>query len=202
MFRRDASGPMDVDSVHPLGRAAEYALPDDGPARKRKSALANKHNNTPMTALTAGPHSDLASPSPFATPSHTPAFRFGPNTPFLFHAPPLPPAPKFEPYDPNKWARTDFGFGTAATHVDDVDMDGGDAASGAQSGGASGAPSGVASGSAPSSPRPAKPAKAKGEKSNEAEREERKIATGAVTRARRRRRQWQKEDVGCALGGG
>ncbi len=38
MFRRDASGPMDVDSVHPLGRAAEYALDDDGPARKRECA--------------------------------------------------------------------------------------------------------------------------------------------------------------------
>lgn len=36
MFRRDASGPMDVDSVHPLGRAAEYALDDDGPAKKRE----------------------------------------------------------------------------------------------------------------------------------------------------------------------
>lgn len=34
MYKRDGSGPMDVDSVHPLGRAAEYVL-DDGPARKR-----------------------------------------------------------------------------------------------------------------------------------------------------------------------
>ncbi|BEI79553.1 hypothetical protein CcaverHIS002_0100820 [Cutaneotrichosporon cavernicola] len=72
MFRRDASGPMDVDSGHPLGRAAEYAL-DDGPARKR-------------------PHSDLASGG-FAVPSRTAPYSFGPNTPFLFHAPPPPPHP-------------------------------------------------------------------------------------------------------------
>lgn len=42
MFRRDASGPMDVDSVHPLGRAAEYALDDDGPAKKRECSTSTR----------------------------------------------------------------------------------------------------------------------------------------------------------------
>ncbi|BEJ16519.1 hypothetical protein CspHIS471_0511240 [Cutaneotrichosporon sp. HIS471] len=158
MFRRDASGPMDVDSGHPLGRAAEYAL-DDGPARKR-------------------PHSDLASGG-FAAPSRTAPYSFGPNTPFLFHAPPPPPTRPWEPYDPNKWARTDFGMGTQSAHVDDVDMDGGEV---------------------PGSPIRLKEKTEKEDKKATVESvedpasPERKMATGAVTRARRRRKNMTRQD--------
>ncbi|CAK9784020.1 hypothetical protein CC85DRAFT_268284 [Cutaneotrichosporon oleaginosum] len=157
MFKRDTSGPMEVDSVHPLGRAAEYALDDDGPARKR-------------------PHSELGSGG-FAPPSRIAPYSFGPNTPFLFHAPPPPPTRPWEPYDPNKWARTDFGLGTTVAPVNDVDMD--------------------------ASEQPGSPGKPKEKKSNEKAASvasvddpaspERKIATGAITRVRRRRRNFAQE---------
>ncbi|KAL1405066.1 hypothetical protein Q8F55_008689 [Vanrija albida] len=173
MAFRDRSGPMDVDASDPMGRLADYALPDDGPARKRM-------------------HVDGPGANPFATPSHTPGFRFGPNTPFLFHAPPLPPAPKFEPYDPNRWARTDFGFGTRAAAVateEDVDMSftmGGGQDSPAR-------PAPAAASAAPAASTPAKAApKTEKEKveAEAADTPERKIASGALTRVRRRRQEW------------
>lgn len=144
--------------------------------------------------LTPGPHSDLA--SSFAEPSRTPGFRFGPNTPFLFHAPPLPPPPKFEPYDPSKWTSASFGMGTTASHVEDIDMDGG------------AIPGSPTRSLGPESPRHTekqKKGRGKGkvkvatvEDDDDVDAEERKIATGAITRARRRRKQWaqKNEEVG------
>ncbi|TXT04369.1 hypothetical protein VHUM_04136 [Vanrija humicola] len=158
MAFRDRSGPMDVDASDPMARLSDYALRDDGPARKRM-------------------HVDGPGASPFISPSQIPGFRFGPNTPFLFHAPPLPPAPKFEPYDPTRWARTDFGFGQRAAAVaaeEDVDMSftvGGGQDSPARPAAAGATAPATAATSAASTP-------------------ERKIATGALTRVRRRRQEW------------
>lgn len=137
--------------------------------------------------LTPGPHSDLASGT-YSTPSRTAPYSFGPNTPFLFHAPPPPPSRPWEPYDPNKWARTDFGFGTTATHVDDIDMDG----------------AGQGAGELGSPAKPKKEEKkskaATVENVDDPTSPERKIATGAVTRARRRRRNLAQQEVGRVLG--
>lgn len=171
---RDRSGPMDVDQSDPLGRAAQYAL-DDRPARKRES-IAAVDTNSP------GPHSSLAPDpfNPFAAPIPIPSYRFGPNTPFLFHAPPLPPTPVFETYDPNRWARTDFGFGPGATSSSEVaDVDMGEEETQKQE-----TPKSKAK--QPLPPRDPTPSSPKAE----VDTPERKIATGALTRVRRRRKQW------------
>ncbi|KAL7425157.1 hypothetical protein Q5752_000845 [Cryptotrichosporon argae] len=179
MFRsrdaRDTSGPMDIDEAHPLGRVAQYAVNDDGPARKRL-------------------HSDLSSPSPFAEPSGH--LRFGPSTPFLFHAAAPHVAPvKFEPYDPNRWARADFGFGPAAAAaggpLHDVEMSDSPARPSASAGGASEtALAAETDGAGASQPEPPQT-------------EERPIAGGAVARVRRRRqKEWRRRRESVSDGEG
>lgn len=152
-----------------------------------------------MTELTPGPHADLSAPQSSGSSS----FRFGPNTPFLFHATaPLPPARKWEPYDPQRWAGTDFGMGSA-TSVVDVDMDGAEAEaeSAAQGAGAGEAVASASSasgepGDAPASPcsKPKPKGKPKPRKKatveDDDDGEERHIATGAIARVRRRRKEW------------
>lgn len=150
--------------------------------------------------LTSGPHADLSAPQSSGSSS----FRFGPNTPFLFHATaPLPPARKWEPYDPQRWAGTDFGLGRgSATGVEDVDMNGDAEASFSANAGED-----TQAGSVPSSPKPPK-AKPKPKKKrqqvtvedededggSQGEGEERHIATGAITRVRRRRKEWARRE--------
>lgn len=204
MAFRDRSGPMDVDASDPMARLADYALPDDGPARKRECVVHRRRQAVgrwtmgpapPSDQLTTpGMHADGPGANPFTTPSQTPGFRFGPNTPFLFHAPPLPPAQKFEPYDPTRWARTDFGFGPRAAAVaaeEDVDMS--FSLGGAQDSPARPAAAVATAASSASTPAKAaapKPAPPKAEEEAAAASPERRIATGALTRVRRRRQEW------------
>lgn len=117
----------------------------------------------------------------------------------------MPPTRKWEPYDPQRWAGTDFGMGSA-TDVVDVDMDAegpeGSAGHGAPS--AEGAPTPASStnggageehaGAGPASPKAKPKPKQKQRKKvtveDEEDGEERHIATGAITRVRRRRKEW------------
>ena len=113
---------------------------------------------------------------------------FGSNVPFLFElskAPPMPPTPSFKRYNPAEWASTTFGFnavpsGSAATPkkaLEDVDMNAGD-----------------------SPVRPiAEPVKgAEGTQPVE----ERPIATGAVTRTRKKRQnEWRRRRRGSESAG-
>lgn len=132
----------------------------------------------------------------------------------------MPPSRKWEPYDPQRWAGTDFGMGSA-TDVVDVDMDaegpegsGGHGASAGHGGlGAEGAPASASStnggageehaGAGPASPmakpKPKQKQRKKVTVEDEEDGEERHIATGAITRVRRRRKEWARrgaEDVG------
>lgn len=123
----------------------------------------------------------------------------------------MPPTKKWEPYDPQRWAGTDFGMGSATLGVVDVDMDGAEAApSGAGESdstshpGVRSADAGVNGENAPASPKAKSKPKQKNKKKvtvedEEDEGEERHIATGAITRVRRRRKEWARrggEDVG------
>jgi hypothetical protein len=78
---------------------------------------------------------DIDSPSrPFASSSSSSqanTLHFGTNTPFIFHS--APRSPQYEPYDPSKWASKNFKFGFtgsgSGTGAEDVEMRFGDSPS-------------------------------------------------------------------------
>jgi hypothetical protein len=136
---------------------------------------------------------DIDTPSrPFSTSSAN-TLHFGTNTPFIFHSAPRPTSPAYEPYDPSKWASKNFkfGFGGGGQGAEDVEMRFGDSPRGK----AEPATAGDAGENENGDERQVKDqGKEKGKSGKvfevgqpEGEVEERKIASGAMTRVRRKR---------------
>ena len=136
---------------------------------------------------------DIDTPSrPFSTSSAN-TLHFGTNTPFIFHSAPRPTSPAYEPYDPSKWASKNFkfGFGGGGQGAEDVEMRFGDSPRGK----AEPAAAGDAGENEPGEEGQVKDqGKEKGKSGKvfdigqpEGEVEERKIASGAMTRVRRKR---------------
>ena len=136
---------------------------------------------------------DIDTPSrPFSTSSAN-TLHFGTNTPFIFHSAPRPTSPAYEPYDPSKWASKNFkfGFGGGGQGAEDVEMRFGDSPRGK----AEPATAGDANENEHGDEGQVKDqGKEKGKSGKvfdigqpEGEVEERKIASGAMTRVRRKR---------------
>lgn len=147
-------------------------------------------------------HMDIDDPSrPFSSSSAANTLHFGTNTPFIFHS--APRNPGYEPYDPSKWAAKDFRFGFAGGSAggtgsaEDVEMRLGDSPARQREAPAGGSP-------AQSSKSAVEPNTGQGKDNNEAKQfevgqavegdgEGRKIASGAMTRVRRKRqKEWRR----------
>jgi hypothetical protein len=138
------------------------------------------------------------------SPSAANTLHFGTNTPFIFHS--APRSPGYEPYDPSKWAAKDFRFGfsggasgTGSNTAEDVEMRFGDSPARPRE---AQAPSGAdeviksrsvedAADNSDEGKKQAKPFEVG--QSGEADSEARKIASGAMTRVRRKRqKEWRR----------
>lgn len=139
---------------------------------------------------------DIDAPSrPFSTSSAN-TLHFGTNTPFIFHSAPRPTSPAYEPYDPSKWASKNFkfGFGGGGQGAEDVEMRFGDSPRGkgpeSTAAASEGNDDGTENGDEPQTKSSGKTVKEKAHFEvghAEGEAEERKIASGAMTRVRRKR---------------
>lgn len=145
------------------------------------------------------PFNSSASSSTSANTLH-----FGTNTPFIFHSAPRPTSPAYEPYDPSKWASKNFkfGFGGGGQGAEDVEMRFGDSPRGKAEPSVNHHNSANIADEDGDEPLANKaPTKSKSEKKQfevgqpEGEAEERRIASGAMTRVRRKRqkeKEWRK----------
>jgi hypothetical protein len=148
---------------------------------------------------------DIDSPSrAFPTSTNANTLHFGTNTPFIFHSAPAPRSSQYEPYDPTKWASKDFKFGFGGKGgvgvEEDVEMRFGDSPRRKQV--VEGAAEGEGEEADASADRPVSDgkgnAKGKGKGFEVGQAEggdegERKIASGAITRVRRKRqKEWRK----------
>jgi hypothetical protein len=134
---------------------------------------------------------DIDTPSrPFSTSSAN-TLHFGTNTPFIFHSAPRPTSPGYEPYDPSKWANKNFkfGFGGGGQGAEDVEMRFGDSPRGKAEPGPAGDAKDDENGDEPQTKSQTKGKSGKVFEVGQAEGEveERKIASGAMTRVRRKR---------------
>lgn len=143
---------------------------------------------------------DIDSPSrPFSTSANT--LHFGTDTPFIFHSAPAPrPSTQYEPYDPTKWASKDFKFGFGGKGrvggEEDVEMRFGDSPRGKQVVEGQGEETGAPTDGSESRTGGNGKGKGKGFEVGQPEggdEAERRIASGAITRVRRKRqKEWRK----------
>lgn len=119
------------------------------------------------------------------------ALHFGTDTPFIFHSAPRSPA--YEPYDPAKWAAKNFKFGFGGSGsgqgaAEDVEMRFGDSPARQRDPTSAGPVNDDQTADATNGKsEAADPGHFEVGQSAEAEGESRKIASGAVTRVRRKR---------------
>ena len=135
---------------------------------------------------------DIDTPSRAFSTSSANTLHFGTNTPFIFHSAPRPTSPAYEPYDPSKWASKNFkfGFGGGGQGAEDVEMRFGDSPRGKAE------PAPIAGDINENEHGDERQTKDQGKSKSgkvfevgqpEGEVEERKIASGAMTRVRRKR---------------
>ena len=135
---------------------------------------------------------DIDTPSRAFSTSSANTLHFGTNTPFIFHSAPRPTSPAYEPYDPSKWASKNFkfGFGGGGQGAEDVEMRFGDSPRGKAE------PAPIAGDINENEHGDERQTKDQGKSKSgkvfevgqpEGEVEGRKIASGAMTRVRRKR---------------
>ena len=130
---------------------------------------------------------------------------FGTDTPFIFHS--APRSPSYEPYDPSKWAARNFKFGFSGSGpglgAEDVEMRFGDSPSRSRDPGTAESTTGEAHQTDQASQADQVDKKEDRHKGDDKARDDsrsdvgdgevRKIASGAVTRVRRKRqKEWRR----------